>query len=195
MKTLLFIYSAGLCLCFAGCCRQTPENCPEASASSCAASVSWKDELKQTLPLLGHRNWIVVTDMAYPLQNRPGIKTVYTGAPYMEVLAFVCSEIAEAPHIKPFVYQDKELSYLSEADVAGIDALRSGMTKLLGDRVIPIAHDKLIARLDKVSEMFTVVILKCDLTMPYTSTFLELDCKYWEGVKETFLRECMAAGE
>lgn len=28
----------------------------------------WKESLQEKLPLLGHRNWIVVTDMAYPLQ-------------------------------------------------------------------------------------------------------------------------------
>ena len=37
----------------------------------------WEERLEAELPLLGHRNWIVVTDMAYPLQSAPGIETIY----------------------------------------------------------------------------------------------------------------------
>lgn len=29
----------------------------------------WQSKLQEKLPLLGHRNWIVITDMAYPLQE------------------------------------------------------------------------------------------------------------------------------
>ena len=29
---------------------------------------NWQTILQDKLPLLGHRNWIVITDMAYPLQ-------------------------------------------------------------------------------------------------------------------------------
>ena len=31
---------------------------------------NWQTVLQDKLPLLGHRNWIVITDMAYPLQNQ-----------------------------------------------------------------------------------------------------------------------------
>jgi hypothetical protein len=44
--------------------------------NSSIASESWKAELKKELPLLGHRNWIVVADSAYPLQTSPGIETI-----------------------------------------------------------------------------------------------------------------------
>jgi hypothetical protein len=33
----------------------------------------WKQQLKDLLPLFGHRNWIVVADSAYPAQSRSGI--------------------------------------------------------------------------------------------------------------------------
>ena len=49
----------------------------------------WKTFLKEELPLLGHRNWIVVTDMAYPLQTNPGIKTIFAAEPY-ETLGLCC---------------------------------------------------------------------------------------------------------
>ncbi len=35
-------------------------------------SENWKTQFNQTLPLLGHRNWIVVADKAFPKQNAAG---------------------------------------------------------------------------------------------------------------------------
>ncbi|KAA6335737.1 hypothetical protein EZS27_016051 [termite gut metagenome] len=151
--------------------------------------MNWKEELKSVLPLLGHRNWIVVTDMAYPLQTQPGIKTLYTKESYMDVLTFAFNEIEKEPHIKPLIYQDKELSYLEDKDAEGVGELRRQMQTLLGNRATPVPHEKLITRLDEVSRMFHVVILKTNLTIPYTSTFFELDCNYWSSEKEKALQK------
>ncbi len=151
----------------------------------------WKKEFKKELPLLGHRNWIVIVDMAYPLQNRSGIKTMYTGETYMDVLSTVYSEIKGSAHIKPIIYQDKELSFMSDAEVAGIDDLKKEMTEMIGEEVIRLPHDDLIARLDEVGQTFTVVILKTNLMLPYTSTFIELDCGYWNDEKQGTLLEKM----
>ena len=60
---------------------------------------TWRDVLAAQLPLLGHRNWIVITDMAYPLQSGNGITTLYADEPYAEVLGKVKSIIDDAPHI------------------------------------------------------------------------------------------------
>jgi hypothetical protein len=151
--------------------------------------MDWKEELKETLPFLGHRNWIVITDMAYPLQTAPGIKTLYTAESYIDVLTFVFNEIEKEPHIKPLIYQDKELAYLDDKDAEGADELRSQMQTLLGSRVTPVPHELLITRLDEVSRTFNVLILKSTLTIPYTSTFFELDCNYWESTKEEALQK------
>jgi hypothetical protein len=183
------------------CCVQFP-SCNRSASEGCRTDVaaqsptdSWKDELKAEIPLLGHRNWIVVTDMAYPLQTQPGIKTVYTQESYGDILDFVCREIEKAPHIKAAVYQDRELLYLDETDAPGIDALREQMQTLLGDRRTFVPHETLIDRLDEVSRKFTVTILKSNLTVPYTSTFFELDCNYWDGTKEKNLQQSLAKGE
>jgi hypothetical protein len=51
------------------------------TASFCQQSSSnWQTKLHQQLPLLGHRNWILIVDSAYPLQVSPGIETIETGA-------------------------------------------------------------------------------------------------------------------
>ena len=45
-----------------------------------AATPDWNQRLAEAMPLLGHRNWILVVDSAYPLQISPGIETVETNA-------------------------------------------------------------------------------------------------------------------
>ena len=149
---------------------------------------SWKDRFAADLPLLGHRNLIAVTDMAYPLQTQAGIKTIDTNAPYMDVLTFVYREIEKAPHIKAVIYQDKELQYMDESMAAGIDSFRRQMKNLLGDRIKSMWHDQLIARIDEESRKFNVLILKTTQTIAYTSAFFELDCNYWDSDKENALR-------
>ena len=57
---------------------------------------NWKVVLEEKMPLIGHRNWIVVTDMAYPLQTDPGIITVFAPEPYEQVLAKVNGMIKKA---------------------------------------------------------------------------------------------------
>jgi hypothetical protein len=183
-----FLIFGALCFQFAACSKSAPKCCDSGSTTSVSTS-SWKDVLKAEIPLLGHRNWIVVTDMAYPLQTQAGIKTIYTNEDYMNILDFVYKEIEKAPHIKATTYQDKELLYLDEKDAVGIDALRGQMKTLFGDRRIFVPHEELINRLDEVSRQFNVVILKSNLTVPYTSTFFELDCNYWDSAREKALQQ------
>jgi hypothetical protein len=51
-----------------------------------------------------------------------------------------------------------------------------------------VPHEELIRRLDEVSSLCRVVIIKTPLTLPYTSTFFELDCGYWDSVREEAIR-------
>ncbi|MDR2764895.1 MAG: hypothetical protein LBB90_07680 [Tannerella sp.] len=66
------------------------------------------------------------------------------------------------------------------------------MKTLFGDHRTFVPHEELINRLDEVSRKFNVVILKSNLTVPYTSTFFELDCNYWDSVKEQALQDAIA---
>ena len=152
----------------------------------------WKKVLEKELPRLGHRNFIVVADSAYPLQSAPGIVTVATGEAQVEVLEQVLKAIDKAPHVNPIVYVDAELASVPEADAPGIDAYRKALEPLLKDkRVERLPHMEIIKKLDASSELFTVLLLKTDLVLPYTSVFLELDCGYWGPEKEERLRKAM----
>jgi hypothetical protein len=190
-KFFYFLVLGALYLQLTACCKSEPKCCETTLTSAQTSAPAWKDELKTEIPLLGHRNWIVVTDMAYPLQTQTGIKTIYANDSYMDILDFVYKEIEKAPHIKAAVYQDKELLYLREKDVTGIDALREQMKTLFNDRQTLLPHEELINRLDEVSRKFRVIILKSNLTIPYSSTFFELDCNYWDGEREYELQQAM----
>lgn len=77
---------------------------------------------------------------------------------------------------------------LKEDFCPGIAGLKAEMKQVLSSsEIINIEHDQLIARLDSISNLFEVVIIKTGLTKPYTSTFFELDCKYWDNSKQSIL--------
>lgn len=151
---------------------------------------NWQTVLQEKLPLLGHRNWIAITDMAYPLQTKKGITTLYADEPYTQVLNTVRQAIDGTQHVYAHVYQDRELAYLKEDICPGIDSLKDEMQKTLAPSAVTyVEHEQLINRLDSASNLFEIVIIKTNLTKPYTSTFFELDCKYWDSEKQALLNK------
>jgi L-fucose mutarotase/ribose pyranase (RbsD/FucU family) len=156
------------------------------------AQVSWQTTLKQQLPLLGHRNWIVIADSAYPWQTAQGIETINTGATQLEVVKAVFDALGHVEHVKPIIYLDAEMAHVPEADASGITAYRDSLTKLLGQREAQsLPHEKIIAKLDEAGKSFHVLLLKTDLKIPYTSVFLQLDCAYWNADAEKRLRAAL----
>ena len=150
---------------------------------------SWDDVLASMMPYLGHRNWIVVTDMAYPLQSGEGITTLYADEPYTQVLSKVKGMIDEAPHVFAHIYNDREFAYVTEQMAPGIDALRSEMKSICGEDASCCPHEDIIARLDSAGKLYSVVVIKTPLTIPYTTTFFELDCGYWTAGKQAALEK------
>lgn len=104
------------------------------SSPSSRADESWKATLKQQLPLLGHRNWIVIADSAYPAQSRAGITTVETGASQTEVVHSVLAALGKTRHVRPIIFTDAELPFVSEKDAPGITLYRRQIANLLGKR-------------------------------------------------------------
>ena len=166
------------------------------AALSVSAQSPWERKLKYDLPLLGHRNWIVVADSAYPLQTAPGVETVLADADQLQAVKTVLSELAKTKHVKPRIYIDHELEFVPEKDAPGIDAYRSGLRQVLGEQMPQaLPHEKIISRLDEAGKTFRVLLIKTPLTLPYTSVFFELDCGYWNADAESRLREAIKAGE
>ncbi len=152
----------------------------------------WRVELTKSLPVLGHRNFIVIADSAYPLQSNAGIKTIYTGDSQITVVKEVLAAVEKAAHVNGTIYVDKELSYVAEHHAKGIEEYRKALDKVLDGKAIQrLPHMEIIKKLDTSSDLFNVLILKTDLTLPYTSVFIELGAGYWNEKAETELRESM----
>lgn len=159
-------------------------------------AADWKETLRESLPLLGHRNWIVIADSAYPWQVSPGVRTISTGATQEEVTQVVLEALAATKHVKPTVLLDRELEFVAETDAPGISAYRAKLAGLLaGSAVTKLPHETIIARLDESGKTFQVLLLKTTMTLPYTSVFLQLECGYWNAAAEERLRAAMRAAD
>jgi hypothetical protein len=153
----------------------------------------WEEFLRRQLPNYGHRNWIVVADSAYPAQSKPGIETVVSGAGQLEVARKVLEAINASRHVRANVYLDQELEFVAEADAPGVTRYRSQLGQILkGANTTPMLHEQIIAKLDQVSQVFRVLIIKTDLAIPYTTVFFELSCAYWPAGAEAKMRKAMA---
>ena len=64
---------------------------------------------------------------------------------------------------------------------------------MLGASAKELPHEQIIAKLDQVSQVFRVLIIKTELTIPYTTVFFELGCAYWPGDAEQSMRKAMTA--
>ncbi len=156
------------------------------------ASDDWKAKLQKELPFLGHRNWIVVADAAYPLQTAPGIETIYVEDDQLAVVQGIITELAKTKHVKPTIYTDTELKFVSEKSSPGIDVYRDSLANILVNQpaqVLP--HEQIIAKLDEAGKTFKVLLIKTPLTKPYTSVFFQLECGYWNAESEKQLRDAM----
>lgn len=152
--------------------------------------MNWRKELNETLPLLGHRNWVLVVDKAYPLQSASGIQTIYADEDLLDVLKLVLKEFKRLKHVKPIVYTDKELLFMRDDLCKGVDSFKSNLTQLLSKQSVQvIPHDEIFSKLDAAAKLFNILVIKTDCLMPYTSVFMELDCGYWSSEKEKTLRE------
>lgn len=156
----------------------------------------WQQKVKAELPLMGHRNWIVIVDSAYPLQSSSGVETVETGADQLAVLDYVLGAINDSKHVRPLVHTDTELKFVPEQEAPGVERYREALKarfKALPADSIP--HVKLIERLNETGKDFHVLVLKTSMTIPYTSVFLQLDCRYWGAEAEARLQAAIKTAE
>jgi len=156
----------------------------------------WRTKLADTMPLLGHRNWILVVDSAYPLQISPGVETVDTNDSQIDVVRTVLGAIERSIQVRPVIFMDAELPFIADDDAPGVTTYRTEVMPLLEDYPIEQKpHEKIIADVDEAGKTFHVLVLKTNMTIPYTSVFIRLDCKYWTADQEKSLRTKMAASK
>jgi L-fucose mutarotase/ribose pyranase (RbsD/FucU family) len=152
----------------------------------------WQQKVIEELPLMGHRNWIVIVDSAYPLQSSEGVETIETGADQLVVLDDVLNAIKQSRHVRALAHLDAELPFVPEDEAAGVDRYREQLkSRLSGIPTDSSLHQNLIDQLNTTGKTFHVLILKTTMTIPYTSVFLQLDCKYWSAESEAKMRARM----
>jgi hypothetical protein len=157
-----------------------------------AVSHNGEAALRQRLKQLGHRNWVVIADSAYPLHSSAGVETVVAGCGHLDAVSEVLNHIHLAAHVSPSVYLDCELPFVSEEDAPGAREFRENLARLVSlcNRV-ELLHEEIIAKLHDAAERFRVLVIKTNGTIPYTSVFIELQCRYWSINSENRLRSMM----
>ena len=161
-----------------------------------STALDWEHRLGELLPVFGHRNWIVVADAAYPAQSKPGIETIAASANQVVVLEKVLDTIGASRHICANVFMDGELQFVPERDAPGVTAYRERIEALFADaRLTRLPHEEIIAKLDRSAQVFRILIIKTEMTIPYTSVFFELDCGYWNAEAEQRLRNAILEAE
>ena len=148
--------------------------------------------LATKLPALGHRNWVVVVDAAYPLQTSAGIETITVLQNQISAVKDVLSALGKTKHVRPTIYIDSELKFINDAFAPGISTYRKNLNSLLSGKTVQrLLHEDIIAKLDEAGKTFHVLVIKTPHIQPYTSVFFQLECGYWTGEAEKQLRESM----
>ncbi|MBV6457650.1 MAG: hypothetical protein HONBIEJF_00767 [Fimbriimonadaceae bacterium] len=147
------------------------------------------------LPALGHRNWIVIADSAYPLQTSPGIETITVSDTQLDAVKAVLGQLKKAKHVRPSIFLDAELTYVPDKHSPGISDFRKKLDGVLkGQPVQRVLHEEIIAKLDEAGKAFKVLLIKTPHIQPYTSVFIQLECGYWSDTAEQEMRSAMKSG-
>ncbi|MCA9265260.1 MAG: hypothetical protein KDA60_15475, partial [Planctomycetales bacterium] len=95
-----------------------------------------------------------------------------------------------AKHVRPVIFVDQELDFVPEKNAPGIEKLRGQLKQALANRdAAPSPHEEIIKLVDEAGQDFHILMIKTDLTLPYTSVFIRLDAGYWSAEAEEELRE------
>jgi len=79
-------------------------------------------------------------------------------------------------------------NWIVAADAPGIEAFRTEIAHLSSENTSKEVHEDINRKLYEASKLFNVIIFKTDFTIPYTSVFYQLFCKYWNEDAEKKLR-------
>jgi hypothetical protein len=184
-KLLLICVAAALVLLGSALLKPAPPN---------AAGDDWQTILHQRLPLYGHRNWIVVSDSAFPAYSQSSIETISVNQDLPSVLNYVAKAISASKHVRATAFVDQELSFVPEADYPGVTRLRQDIASTFGkDNASGIPHAEAISKIDEAGKTFRILFIKTNTTIPYTTVFMRLDCGYLSDETEKKIRNSMAS--
>lgn len=163
--------------------------------SGCAgtgASEPWMGVLRRELGYLGAKNWIVVSEAAFPVQSRRGLRVIRVNGDIPEVVDGVERVIEEKHHVKPRIYVTSEIGHVSYDYAPGISNYRKQLkTALHGRGTITLDNAMLMRMLKDTNQSYRVLVIKTRTALPYSSVFMELGSGYWDSDSESALRALM----
>ena len=129
------------------------------------------------------------------MQISAGVETITVNADQLSVVKEVLNALAKTKHVRPRIFRDAEMDFVSPKNAPGITAYRKSLDGLLrGKDVEKMLHEDIIAKLDEAGKTFKVLLIKTPLTVPYTSVFFQLECGYWSDAAEKEMRAAMQKG-
>jgi len=163
-------------------------------AAANPSTADWQTILQQRLPLYGHRNWIVVSDAAFPAYSQGGIETIVVNQDLPSVLNYVAKAISSSKHVRAAAFMDQELKFVPEENYPGVTHLREEINRAFGkSNLLSIPHAEALSKIDDAGKTFRVLFIKTNTTIPYTSVFMRLDCGYMTDEIESKIRDAIAA--
>ncbi len=150
----------------------------------------WRTTFQQRLPVYGHRNWIIVSDAAFPAYSQSGIETIVANQDLPSVLNYVTHAISSAKHVRATAFLDQELKFLGEEDYPGVTHLREQINSAFGKaKPSSIPHPEVLSKIDDAGKTYRVLFIKTNATIPYTSVYMRLDCGYMTDEVESKIRK------
>ena len=135
------------------------------------------------------------TGLPHVMVGRNAVAIV-ADADQIHVVRTVRDAISASRHVRANIYADRELDFVKEIDAPGVDEYRQQLDDALqGASVTCLPHEQIIQKLDQSAQVFRILIIKTDMTIPYTTVFFELDCGYWNDGAEERLRQAMLVSD
>lgn len=154
------------------------------------AAKPWIGTLRNEMGYLGARNWIVISEAAFPIQSRRGLRVIQLDADIPDVLEGVEQVIEEKHHLKPRVYVTAELEKVPYEYAPGVNAHRKRLEQALqGRETVSLDNDMLMRLLGDSNKSYRVLVIKTRTALPYSSIFIELGSGYWDAESEAALRQ------
>jgi len=162
--------------------------------ASSPATADWKTTFQQRLPAYGHRNWIIVSDAAFPAYSESRIETIVANQDLPSVLNYVAQAISSSKHVRATAFLDQELQFVQEEDYPGVNRLRQEINSAFPkSNLSSILHSEVLSKIDEAGKTFRVLFIKTNTTIPYTSVYMRLDCGYMTDEVDNKIRNAIAS--
>jgi len=159
-------------------------------SSSSESSKPWIGTVRNELGYLGARNWVVISEAAFPVQSRRGLRVIKIDGDIPNVLDGVEQVIEEKHHVKPRIYVTSEVASVEYDYAPGIENYRKKLKEALhGREMVRLDNEMLMRMLNDTSKTYRVLVIKTRTALPYSSVFIELGSGYWDSESESSLRD------